>query len=183
MAQILSSSYCITLFLTCAMGKWSFLKNSNFGRRTVRSILLIKRFSGIVEITFGLVNASFSLPEWQAVKLTFFTSCQNVMRSIRVIYQEEHSSLPRRKTTTTTKKFSPQLGTKANQYQLRLHPWRGLQKTDNKLLQLAQRSWRPHQWRQSTLLQICNWGAMFLWWQILSHLYNSSYLTHIHAYC
>ena len=31
-------------------------------RRTVKSILLVKKF-------LGLVNASFSLPEWQAVKL------------------------------------------------------------------------------------------------------------------
>ena len=67
------------------------------------------------------------------------------MRSITVIYQEEPSSLPRGKTTTTTKKGSPQQGKKASQYQLRLHPWHGLQKTHNKLLQLAQRSWRPHQ--------------------------------------
>ena len=34
--------------------------------------LLIKTFLGLVEMMFGLVNVSFSLPEWQAVKLTFF---------------------------------------------------------------------------------------------------------------
>ena len=27
---------------------------------------------GLVEMTFGHVNASFSLPDWQAVKMTFF---------------------------------------------------------------------------------------------------------------
>ena len=27
---------------------------------------------GLVEMTFGLVYASFSLPEWQALKITFF---------------------------------------------------------------------------------------------------------------
>ena len=27
---------------------------------------------GLVEMMFGLVIASFSLPEWQAVKMTFF---------------------------------------------------------------------------------------------------------------
>ena len=39
--------------------------------------LLIKKFLGgvLVEMTFGLVNASFSLPEWQAVKMTFFAPC------------------------------------------------------------------------------------------------------------
>ena len=34
--------------------------------------LLIKTFLGLVEVMFGLVNVSFSLPEWQAVKMTFF---------------------------------------------------------------------------------------------------------------
>ena len=29
-------------------------------------------FWGPVEMMFGLVNVSFSLPEWQAVKMTFF---------------------------------------------------------------------------------------------------------------
>ena len=31
-----------------------------------------KFFFGQVEMTFGLVNVSYNLPEWQAVKLTFF---------------------------------------------------------------------------------------------------------------
>ena len=35
----------------------------------MKSILLIKKSGGLVEMTFGLVNASFSLPEWQAVKI------------------------------------------------------------------------------------------------------------------
>ena len=34
--------------------------------------LLIKTFLGLAEMMFGLVNVSFSLPEWQAVKMTFF---------------------------------------------------------------------------------------------------------------
>ena len=34
--------------------------------------LLIKTFLGLVEMMFGLVNVSFSLPKWQAVKMTFF---------------------------------------------------------------------------------------------------------------
>ena len=53
------------------MGKWSMLRNSTY-RRTVKSILLIKKIEGLVEMTFGLINASFSLPKWQAVKMTFF---------------------------------------------------------------------------------------------------------------
>ena len=36
------------------------------------SILLIKKRLGLVEMTSGLVNASFSLPEQRAVKMTFF---------------------------------------------------------------------------------------------------------------
>ena len=34
--------------------------------------LLIKTFLGLVEMMFGLVNVSFSLPEWQAAKIIFF---------------------------------------------------------------------------------------------------------------
>ena len=37
--------------------------------------LLIKTFFGLVEMMIGLVNVSFSLPEWQAVKNTFFEPC------------------------------------------------------------------------------------------------------------
>jgi len=33
---------------------------------------LMKTFLGLAEMMFGLVNVSFSLPEWQAVKMTFF---------------------------------------------------------------------------------------------------------------
>ena len=38
----------------------------------LQSILLIKRVLGLVEMTCGLVHARYSLPKWQAVKLTFF---------------------------------------------------------------------------------------------------------------
>ena len=37
--------------------------------------LLIKTFFGLVEMMLGLVNVSCSLPEWQAVKMTFFAPC------------------------------------------------------------------------------------------------------------
>ena len=32
----------------------------------MKSILLVKKFLGLVEMRSGLVNASFCLPEWQA---------------------------------------------------------------------------------------------------------------------
>ena len=38
-------------------------------------MLHIKMFLGLVEMAFGLVYASFSLPEWQALKMTFFAPC------------------------------------------------------------------------------------------------------------
>ena len=38
--------------------------------------LPIKTFLGLVDMMFGLVNVSFSLPEWQAVKGTFFAPCR-----------------------------------------------------------------------------------------------------------
>ena len=34
----------------------------------MKSILLVKKVLGLVEMTSGLVNASFSWLEWQAVK-------------------------------------------------------------------------------------------------------------------
>ena len=36
---------------------------------------LSKNFSWLVRMTFGIVHASYSLPKWQAVKLTFFSPC------------------------------------------------------------------------------------------------------------
>ena len=38
----------------------------------MKSILLFKELLGLVEMTSGLVNVRFSLPEWQAVKMIFF---------------------------------------------------------------------------------------------------------------
>ena len=51
-----------------------FFRNSN-NRRTVKSILLVKTFLRLVEMTSGLVNAGFSLSEWQAVKMILFAPC------------------------------------------------------------------------------------------------------------
>ena len=42
----------------------------------MKSILLIKKVLGLVEMTPGLVNASFSLPKWQAVNMIFFSPCR-----------------------------------------------------------------------------------------------------------
>ena len=44
----------------------------------MKSILLVKKFWGLVEMTSGPVNASISLPEWQAVKMIFFTPWRRV---------------------------------------------------------------------------------------------------------
>ena len=52
-------------------GQVNFLGgNSNYRRTVINPAHQI--FGGLVEMTFGLVHASYSLPEWQAVKLTFF---------------------------------------------------------------------------------------------------------------
>ena len=42
----------------------------------MKSILLDKKLLGLVEMTSVLVNASFSLPAWQAVKMIFFAPWQ-----------------------------------------------------------------------------------------------------------
>ena len=44
-------------------------------QKNCESILLIKKFVGLVEMSFALVNASFSLLKCQAVKMTFFAPC------------------------------------------------------------------------------------------------------------
>ena len=51
-----------------------FLRNSH-NRRTVKSILLVKKLLGLAEMMSGLVTASFSLPEGQALKMIFFAPC------------------------------------------------------------------------------------------------------------
>ena len=55
------------------MGKWYFLRNLNNRGTVINPAHQI--FFGLVEMTFGLVHVSYSLPEWQAVKLTFFAPC------------------------------------------------------------------------------------------------------------
>ena len=52
-------------------GQVKFLKEFKL-QRNCEINLLIKTFLGLDEMMFGLVNVSFSLPEWQAVKMTFF---------------------------------------------------------------------------------------------------------------
>ena len=52
-------------------GQVKFLKEFKL-QRNCEINLLIKTFLGPDEMMFGLVNVSFSLPEWQAVKMTFF---------------------------------------------------------------------------------------------------------------
>ena len=41
----------------------------------MKSILLVKKLLGLVEMMSGVVNASCSLPEWQAVIMIFFAPC------------------------------------------------------------------------------------------------------------
>ena len=47
--------------------------NSNYRRIVINPAN--QRVLGLVEMTCGLLHASYSLPKWQAVKLTFFASC------------------------------------------------------------------------------------------------------------
>ena len=57
-------------------GQVMFFEHSN-NRRTIQSILLVKKCLGLVEMTYGLVNANFSFPEWQAGKMIFFAPCSS----------------------------------------------------------------------------------------------------------
>ena len=69
------------MFLTCPTGKWCFLSNSNKGR-TVKLISLVKKLLGLIEMTLWLVNASFSLPEWQAVKIISFAPWPSTINEV-----------------------------------------------------------------------------------------------------
>ena len=60
--------------LNFAIGQVKFFEEFKL-QENCESNLLIKPFLGLVEMMFGLVNVSFSLPEWQAVKMTFFAPC------------------------------------------------------------------------------------------------------------
>ena len=51
----------------------------------MKSILLVKKLLGLVEMTTGLVNASCSLPERQAVKMIFFVPC-SLKLSVLTVY-------------------------------------------------------------------------------------------------
>ena len=52
-------------------GQVKFFEESKL-QRNCEINLLVKTFLGLVEMMFGLVNVSFSWPEWQAVRVTFF---------------------------------------------------------------------------------------------------------------
>ena len=44
----------------------------------MKSILQVKKFLGLVEMMSELVNASFRLPEWQAINMIFFAPCSGL---------------------------------------------------------------------------------------------------------
>ena len=66
------------VLLTCAMGKKvKFLEEIKLQKN--REINFAhQKFLGLAEMTFGLVYNSFSLPEWQDLKMTFFAPEQVV---------------------------------------------------------------------------------------------------------
>ena len=72
------------------MGKWRFFDEFKL-QNNCEINLLIKMFLGLVEMIFGLVNVSFSLPEWQTVRMTFFAPCHvtvllSLIEKLEVIY-------------------------------------------------------------------------------------------------
>ena len=78
LVEMPASGFCYPLVnyvLNLPGGQWSFLGNSNY-RRTV--INAHQFFFRLVEMTLGLVHASCRLPEWQAIKQTFFAPCLRV---------------------------------------------------------------------------------------------------------
>ena len=66
--------------------------NSNYKTTVINPAHQI--FFGLVKMTFGLVHASYSLPEWQAVKLTFFAPCYRLINSLILTEHHKSSHLP-----------------------------------------------------------------------------------------
>jgi len=60
----------ISIQLTCPMGKSGFGGEFKL-QKNCHQCSLQNFFFGLVEMTFGLVRASYSLPEWQTIELTF----------------------------------------------------------------------------------------------------------------
>ena len=81
-----ASGFCYQASLNLPDGQMRFKGgrggDSNY-RRTVTNAHQ-KFFGGLVEMTFGLVHASYSFPEWQAVELTFFAPCEEKWKLLRV---------------------------------------------------------------------------------------------------
>ena len=61
----------LVFFVLCPTGKCCFFGKFKLQKDCYQSCQS-KRALGIVEMTCWLVHAIYSLPEWQAVKLTFF---------------------------------------------------------------------------------------------------------------
>ena len=80
------------LFLTSLMGKCCFLGKLKL-QKDCNQFCWWKRVLGLVEITCWLVHASYSLPEKQAVKLTFFAPCEHLFCVPRVTADESFHSI------------------------------------------------------------------------------------------
>ena len=52
-----------------------------------------RRVWGLVEMTCGLVHTRYSLPEWQAVKLTFFAPCKAGLLNEFITFQLKFLSI------------------------------------------------------------------------------------------
>ena len=59
----------------------------------MKSILLVKKLLGLVEMTTGLVNVNFSLPKRQAVKMIFFAPW-NVVEANVFKHKKHHTVEP-----------------------------------------------------------------------------------------
>ena len=59
-------------------------------------ILLVKKLLGLVEMMSGLVNASFSLCEWQAVKMIFFAPWVRKKKVTNLTYPENKRAVTHR---------------------------------------------------------------------------------------
>ena len=83
----------------------------------MKSVLLIIKFGGLVEMPFGLVNASFSLPEWQPVKILSLYP-EHLNRSINIL--NHHAEKIGQKSCTQNKNLNQRAQRHSNQHSVSL---------------------------------------------------------------
>ena len=84
-----------------------FVFNLPNGQKVCNQPCKSRSVLGLVEMTWGLVHASYSLPEWQAVELTFFAPCLEERQKLGIHDQTHRTGLVEYSCISVNSKGSP----------------------------------------------------------------------------